>query len=231
MRRSSVKLAVASLLLCVAQASSAQVLQIIGCTVEKPGPFAGIVNQIWETMSDGYRPTVTLIATAVNGPNPQTHTVVLNHPDYERYEAWGARVAESPAAQLILERGSDISECNNQALLIERASWGNVGEEWAWNAVFPVTASDSATYAEAFGDLMTSDTGESVTGSTVLYEARAGGTNTHLIAVLSPSFAALNRDLDTLFSSDDYDDFIDAVGENRVLGVRSQSRHVRTWTP
>ena len=44
-------------------------------------------------------------------------------------------------------------------------------------------------------------------------------------------FAALNRNLDTLFASDDYADFNDAVAEIRFLGPRSQGRRVRTWEP
>lgn len=231
MIRRSLSLSIISLLFCFGHTASAQVLQVIGCDVERAGPFAATVNNVWEALSDGYRPTVTLIANAINGNNKETHAVLLNHPDYERYEAWGARLAQSTDVQLIFERSDGNSECDTQLLVIERASWGDSDADWAWNAVFPVTTSDAAGYLEAFDKMMNSETGESIVGGVMLYEARAGGTNTHVVAVLAPSFAALNRNLDTLFSSDDYADFVDAVGGSRVLGPRSQNRHVRTWEP
>ena len=210
---------------------SAQVLEVIGCEVENAGEFVATINSVYDAMSGGYRPTVTLLQNTFNGPSDQTHTVLLEHPDYESYQAWTGRFGQAPAAQLVLARSADNQDCGNQGLAIERASWGDRDAEWGYNAVFVVTTSDEEAYVAALADLLTSDTGENAPGASILYESRAGSTSTHVVALLAPDFATLNNYLDTLFESDDFEDFIDEVAEIRSLGLRTQNRRVRTWEP
>lgn len=210
---------------------SAQVLQVIGCEVENPDQFAATINSLYDAMSGGYRPTITLVQNTTNGTSDQTHTVLVEHPDYESHQAWSERLGQTTAAQLVFARSADNQDCGNQGLSIELASWGDRDAEWGYNAVFPVTTSDADAYAAAMADLSTSDTGENAPGATILYESRAGGTNTHVVALLAPDFATLNNYLDTLFQSDDFENFIDEVSEIRSLGLRTQNRRVRTWEP
>ncbi len=66
---------------------SAQVLQLVGCEVENPDEFAATINSLYDAMSGGYRPTITLVQNTINGPSDQTHTVLVEHPDYESYQA------------------------------------------------------------------------------------------------------------------------------------------------
>ena len=231
MNGQSVKILVAVVLFGMSNVGSAQVLQIVGCDVESAGEFTATINRFYDAMSGGYRPTVTLIQNTFNGPSNQTHTVLVEHPDYESLQGWDQRIGQTPAAQLVFAQSSDNQDCNYQGLAIERGSWGDRNAEWGYNAVFPVTTSDAEAYTAAFGDLLTSATGENAPGATVLYETRAGGTNTHVVALLAPDFATLNNYLDTLFASDDFEDFIDEVAEIRSIGMRSQARRVRTWEP
>jgi hypothetical protein len=206
-------------------------LQYVGCEVEQPGQFVGMIDNVYSTMSGGYRPTVTLNQNTFNGPNRQTHMVVLEHPDYERMQSWAERVANTPAAQLIFARNGDNQDCYTQGIVIERASWGSSDTEWGYAALFPVTTSDSDTYAELLGDIADSPTGEAAPGEIILYESRAGSAVTHFVFISAPDFASLNNYLDTLFQSEDYADFNEEAAEIRSIGVRTQTRRVRTWEP
>ncbi len=231
MDNKSVKFLVAVFFIGMSNVGSAQVLQLVGCKVENPDEFAATINSLYDAMSGGYRPTITLVQNTINGPSDQTHTVLIEHPDYESYQVWSERLAQTPAAQLVFARSADNQDCGNQGLSIELASWGDRDAEWGYNAVFPVTTSDADAYVAAMADLSTSDTGENAPGATILYESRAGSTNTHVVALLAPDFATLNSYLDTLFQSDDFENFIDEISEIRSLGLRTQNRRVRTWEP
>ena len=221
----------AAALLCASNNVSAQVLQYIGCDVEQAGQFISTIDSAYDSLSSGYRPTITLMQNTFNGPNPNTHTILFEHADYEGVQNWAARVATTPAAQLILQRNSDNQDCNTQGVVVQRASWGDTDADWGYVAVFPVTTSDAAAYGALFDDLMSSETGQATPGATTLYEARAGAPNTHFIVAQAPDFASLNEYLDTLLQSDDYADFAEDASEIRTLGLRTQSRHVRTWEP
>lgn len=231
MNARSVRVSLAIFLVGMSSVGSAQVLQYVGCEVENANEFAAMIDRVHSAMSEGDRPTVTLLQNSFNGPSTQTHTVLLEFPDYESLQAWGGRIAQSPAVQLNFERSSHNQECNTQGIVVERASWGDRDADWGYNAVFPVTTSDADAYVAALGDLFTSETGENMPGATILYESRAGGANTHVVVALAPDFAALNNYLDTFYQSDEFEDFSDEVSEIRSVGVRTQSRRVRTWEP
>jgi len=226
----SIKFLVAFFMLGMSHVGAAQVLHYMGCELEKTSEFAEMINDVYASLDGGERPTVSLMVNFLNGPNDQTHTVLTEHDDYESFEAW-RRALQTPEAALIIERAEDLAVCENEGLLIERASWGDRDAEWRNNAVFPVTTSDAEAYAAALEGLFTSDTGEIAPGATILYESRAGSTITHVVVATAPSFAALNNYLDVLFQSDDYQDFNDKVAGIRTLGVRTQSIRYRTWEP
>ncbi len=221
----------AAILLCASTNASAQIIQYVGCDVEQAGQFEATITRVFDEMSGGYRPTVTLMQNTFNGPNPQTHTVLFEHENYEGVQTWAQRIAATPSAQLILQRTGENRECNNQGLVVERASWGDQDADWGYLAVFPVTTSDATAYAALLDELFTSETGQAFPGATMLFEARAGTANTHFVVAQAPDFASLNAYLDTLFQSDDYADFAEEVAAIRSLGLRTQSRHVRTWEP
>jgi hypothetical protein len=221
----------AAFLFCASNSVSAQVLQYIGCDVEQAGQAEATITRVFDEMSGGYRPTITLMQNTFNGPNPQTHTILFEHPDYARLQAWAGRIANTPAAQLMLQRTGDNRECNNQGLPIERASWGDRDADWGYVSVVPITTSDAEAYTDLLGELATSAIGESAPGATTLYESRAGTPNTHIVVIQAPDFASLNAYLDTLVSSDDFADFLEEAAEIRLTGVSTQSRRVRTWEP
>ncbi len=216
----------------LSQAGSAQLVSYLGCEVEKAGEFVETVSEVYDAMAGGPRPTITLIDNTWNGPDEQTHTLIFEHDDYASLEAWDRRVGGTADAMLVIERAEDFFSCANEGLLVERGSWGNRNAEWNYAAVYPLIARDPAAYAEAFSDLSESGTGRAAPGSIILYERRAGGANaTHIVVVQAPSLAALNGYLDTLFSSDDYEDFAERVESIRTLLPPDQSRRIRTWRP
>lgn len=227
----AVKVLLAAFLICTSNVGAAQVLQYVGCQVENANEFAAMINRVHSSTSGGDRPTVTLVQNTFNGPSAQTHTVLLEFPDYEALQAWGERIAQSTEVQLNFERSSHNQECNTQGIVVERASWGDRDADWGYNAVFPITTSDAAAYAAALDELFTSEAAEDMPGATVLYESRAGSANSHVVVALAPSFSALNNFLDGFFQSDDFADFSDDVSGIRSVGVRTQSRRVRTWEP
>lgn len=226
-----VRVLVAVALLGASNQGAAQVLQYLGCELEKTSEFAEMINDYYAELEGGTRATVTLMVNVWNGPNDQTHTVLFEADDYESLDVWNRRVLTTPEAALIIERAEDLSVCENDGLLVERASWGDRDAEWSHNAVFPVTTSDAGAYAEALDELFTSETGQAQPGATILYERRAGAPYTHFVVALAPSFAALNNYLDLLFQSDDYADFAEEVAEIRTLGTPTQSVRYRTWEP
>jgi hypothetical protein len=231
MNERAVKIFLAAFLVGMSNVGAAQVLQYVGCEVENANEFAAMINRVHSATSGGDRPTVTLVQNTFNGPSTQTHTVLLEFPDYEALQAWGERIAQSTEVQLNFERSSHNQECTTQGIVVERASWGDRDADWTYNAVFPITTNDAEAYAAALEELFTSETGQNMPGATVLYESRAGGANTHVIVALAPDFAALNNFLDTFYQSDDFADFSEEVSEIRSVGVRTQSRRVRTWEP
>ena len=231
MIRKPAALLAAAILLCASTNASAQIIQYIGCDVIQSGQFESTIDSAYGALSGGYRPTMTLIQTTFNGSNPNTHTILFEHANYAGVQNWAQRVASTPAAQLILQRTGANRECNTQGIAVQRAAWGDQDADWGYVAVFPVTTSDAGTYAALLDELFTSETGQAFPGATMLYEARAGAANTHFIVAQAPDFVALNDFLDTLFQSDDYADFAEEASQIRSLGLRTQSRHVRTWEP
>lgn len=208
---------------------SAQVLHYMGCELEKTSEFAEMLTDVYAELGGGERPTISLMVNFLNGPSGQTHTVLFEHSDYESLDAWNRCLNQTASAALIVERAEDLSVCENEGLLIERAAWGDRDAEWNNAAVFPVTTSDAERYAAALGELATSATGQGAPGPIILYEARAGNDNSHVVVQLAPGFVALNYYLNELFQSDDYEDFAEEVAGIRTLGLRSQSVRVRTW--
>jgi hypothetical protein len=112
-----------------------------------------------------------------------------------------------------------------------RGAWGNLESQPVYWQVYGVSTSDGAGYAEALGDLAAAQEADAA-GPVLLFENRAGiSGDTHLVVLGAPTLTSLNEYLDQLFSSDDFADFQDEVGDTRTLTWRAQARRARTWTP
>ena len=221
---------VAVFLIGMSHTGTAQIVTYLGCQVEDTGEFVQAVSDFYDAMAGGPRPTITLLDNTWNGPGDQTHTIVTEHDSYASLEAWDRRIGDTSAAMLVIERAGDNVSCPNDGLLIERGAWGDSSAEWNYSAVYPLIVTDAAAYADAFGELAESDTGQAAPGAMTLYQRRAGGANaTHIVVVTAPSLASLNDYIETLFGSEDYEDFADDVEDIRTLLPPDQSRRIGTW--
>lgn len=209
-----------------------QVYSVYECEVESEAAFVDNLDRFYEAMAGGFRPTVTLDDIVWNGSNENTHRLIFGYQDYQEYETFQARIADTAASQLIIEESSDIAECSNERLSIERGFWGEQGPHLTFIALFPIMTTDPASYAEAFEDLAASELGAAAPGGMGLFESRAGGDGAdYFVSYTAPGMGSLNEWLDMFAESDDFQSFVEEVAEFRTVGPGVQMRRVESWQP
>ena len=223
---------VPAFLLGMSNLAAAQVSSVYECEVESEAAFIDGLNRFYETMAGGFRPVILLDDIVWNGSDESTHRLIFAYADYEEYEVFQGRLADTPEATLVIESTSEIAECNNERLSLERGFWGRQGSDLTFIGLVPIFTSAPAQYAEAFADLANSEIGSSAPGGVGIFESRAGGDGVSFFVTYSaPSMSALNEWVDALTQSDDFADFVEEVGEIRSLGSTAQLRRIRTWQP
>jgi hypothetical protein len=209
-----------------------QVWEYYHCSVESSAAVEDAVSRYHEEIAGGLRPTIIMGEILWNGDDESTHEFLFGHADYQSYDAFQARLADLPAAALIIRDASAFSECNTDGLAVTRGEWGDQDADQNYSAVFPIVTSDPGEYLEAFEELATSEIGMAAPAAFGIYESRAGGEGTNFFVVFdAPTMAELNQYLDMLTQSDDFADFDDQVRAIRTVGSGFQRRHIRTWEP
>ncbi len=219
-------------LLFAAHAANSQVLTYSDCVVDDVPSVEAAISSFYDSLDSNVRPIVYLDQWMWNGEFEPTHRIIVGHQDYAAFEAFRASIASNPAAAMQAgDSFENATECQTDGLSILRGAWGSEEVTPIYWQVYGVATTDGAGYAEALGDLVEAR-GDDFPLVTVLFENRAGiSGDTHLVAVGADTFAGLNTSLDELFASDDFADFVDAVGSDRSLTWRAQAFRMRTWTP
>jgi len=230
MRRMFLRALAPFALLCAPLASNAQVLTYADCVVHDVPSVEAAISRFYDSLT-GPKPIVFLDQWLWNGEFDATHRIIVGHQDYAALERFRAGIQSNPATAMSAGNSFDnAADCQTDGLSIGRGTWGNNQVQAAYWQVYGVATSDGAGYAAALGELAEAMSNLPIT--VVLFENRAGiSGDTHLVGIGAASLASLNQSLDTLFSSDDYEDFVDDVGSSRRLTWRAQAFRMRAWTP
>ena len=212
--------------------SAAHVFEYFECEADNAAAFEDAITRVHEELAGGLRPTAFLDADIWNGPSENTHFLLLHYDSYQDWETIGRRIADTPSAQLAIENTWEVADCDSDGLAVERGFWGDPEAPWNFYAVLPITTSDAAGYAEAFGELSEFQMENSTLLGVGLYEIRAGGNGENfVVAIGASSMAVLNENLDMLSESDEFSEFLDEVSDIRTVGISIQRRRLRTWEP
>jgi hypothetical protein len=227
----SVKLFVSLLFVSGSQAAGAQALTYFDCDVENVRGFRGALNGFYETLAGGPRPVLFLDDWVYTDGSLRSHRVIAAHADYQSVEAFNARIGQTPEAQQALGAIESLSDCVGPGLAIQRGVWGNQEAQVSFFMVFNIAASDGAAYAAAFQQLVERRS-DGVPGPIYLFENRAGMSGvSHIVVIGAPSMASLNTYLDSLFASQDFARFSDAVRDIRTIVSSHQVRRTMVLAP
>jgi hypothetical protein len=222
---------VAVLLLSVSQLASAQVLTYFDCDVENVRGFRGALTGFYNTLSGGQRPLVFLDAWAYGDGSLGSHRVIAAYPDYQAMADFGARIRQSPEAQAAVRTIGSVADCEGPGISVLRGSWGNQEAQGNFFAVYHIAARDGAAYSAALSELAESQSANAP-GQLLLFENRAGLSGvSHIVVISAPNEVVLNQFLDQLFASDDFEDFIDEVGDTRTVVNSSQVARIMVLSP
>lgn len=212
-------------------AGTAQVLEYIDCEVRDLPSFIAATGQFFDSMSGGFRPSISIDWNLWNGSSSATHTVVVQYQSHTELETFIERLGDSAAFAQLVGSVSAVASCANEGLAVQLGVWGDMEAPWEYYAVYPVTVTDGAAYTEAFEDYAASVV-DDAPGAIIHYQNRAGQEDvTNFVVFLSPSLASLNEFLDDLTSSAAYADFVDEVAAIRTLGTAGQAQRLITWEP
>lgn len=207
--------------------ASAEPLEVaIGLDVDNPSVFMTAMERLQE--SDDVRGARVSLWMPEFGPgDAASHVVVVEYDDYDDYETRSERRLASPDWQTYLGMVSDSSRLVASSLMIERMIEGEGWRNHGAAAVFVMTVSEPAKYAQALEQLVS---GQGHPGSIRLMEVRAGGEGaTHVVIVTAPGFVALNEYFDELFASEDFRRFADQVRSSRTIYSVNQYRRIKSW--
>jgi hypothetical protein len=226
------KLFVSLLLVSASQVAGAQAtLTYFDCEVDNVRGFRGALNGFYETLAGGPRPVLFLDDWVYTDGSLGSHRVIAAHADYQGVEAFNARIAQTPEAQQALGAIESLSDCVGPGLAIQRGAWGNQEAQADFFMVFNIAATNSAAYAAAFQQLV-ERRNDAVPGPIYLFENRAGMSGvSHIVVIGAPSMASLNTYLDSLFASQDFARFSDAVRDIRTIVSSHQVRRIMVLAP
>ena len=105
----------------ITNVGNAQVLQYIGCVVDDVPSLTAAMSRFYDSMAGEARPTVSLDLEIWNGENPETHTIIIEYPDYQTLETFRNRVRSSGAAILGLGNSFEsVASCDTEGLGLVR---------------------------------------------------------------------------------------------------------------
>ena len=225
------KLFVSLLLVNGSQGVGAQSLTYFDCDVENVRGFRGALSAFYETLAGGPRPVMFLDDWVYTDGSLRSHRVIAAHADYQSVEAFNARIGQTPEAQQALEAIQSVSDCVGPGLAIQRGMWGNQEAQASFFMVFNISATNGAAYTAAFEQLVERRS-DGVPGPIYLFENRAGTSGvSHIVVIGAPSMATLNSYLDSLFASQEFARFSDAVRDIRTIVSSHQVRRIMVLAP
>ena len=226
----SLKFLVCALFATVSQVAGAQALTYFDCDVENVPGFRGALTAFYETLAGGPRPVLFLDDWVYTDGSSRSHRVIAAYADYQSAEAFNERIGQTPEAQQALGAIESLSDCVGPGLAIQRGAWGNQEAQASFYMVFNIAASNGAAYTAAFQQLV--ERRNDAPGPIFLFENRVGISGvSHIVVIGAPSMATLNTYLDTLFASQDFARFSDAVRDIRTIVSSHQTRRIMVLAP
>jgi hypothetical protein len=215
-------------LLCVS--ASAQVEQLVSFTVSDEATLVESLDAWFASKDSHYGQTATLVSVIAGGSGPSTHYLVINYPDYDNYQAALDGVTKSGDFAKLERRISGIVKSNGDGvyLPVTNNDKSEKTGDFLYTVDVNVTGPDRV-YIAAFNDLMNSAIGKKAPGIFKLVAKRAGGNSSHLVILSAPSFAALNKYLDSYSGDKDWASFQAKAGAISAAAGTSFLRVVKVW--
>ena len=211
--------------------ATAQVEQVFSSTVNDEAALVEEMNA-WLSSNDAKDgQTTTLLANVVNGDDSSTHYVVLDFPDYAKWQTHMDRTAKSGDFAKYQRRTSPLESGTGEGLYLRVTDNGK-----SWNAgdylfVISVRVNTEAgkAYIAAFNEYVNSGLGKKAPGLIRLLAVRAGADNTHTVIISASTFVALNKFLDDNSGSAEMSVFLQKVGAISAPTGSSILRVVKVW--
>lgn len=211
--------------------ASAQVEQVISFIITDEEILVESLDA-WFTSDDSdYGQTSFLVSVVANGSDPSTHYLVLNYPDYASLQAANEGVGKSDEFAKLDRRLSGIATSNGESVYVHSTDNGKPDKDGYYQYVVSVDVSGKGSvYIAAFNELMNSEIGKKAPGIFKLVENRAGGDSDYLVILSAPSFAALNKYLDSYTDDNkDWQNFLSKVEGISVATGSGFNRIVKIW--
>ena len=174
--------------------------------------------------------TTTLLSNMFNGASNETHTYVLNFPDYAALQRHMDKTETSPAFAKYVAIENLVSKGVSESLYLHAT---DNGKEWkAGDYLFVVGINVNGPgpdYVAAMKELINSSLGKKAPGMMRLVAGRAGNDSSHALIISAPSFASLNEYLDSIPGNSDFEAFLSKVGDISTVTGTSMYRVVKVW--
>lgn len=215
--------------LVVAQLAFAQVEQVLSYVVTDEAAMVESLDAWFASKDSDFGQTTFLVSTIANGNDPTTHYLVLIYPDYASFQAALDGVGKSEDFSKLESRISRIATLNAETLYKQVLS--NSISEKAGDFLYTMTVDVTAglKYAAACRELMNSEIGKKAPGIFKLSAGLSGTEYSHLAIISAPSFAGLNKYLDSYAGNEDWLKFLSKVGEISTPGGSGFLRVVKVW--
>lgn len=211
--------------------ANAQVEAVFGMIVTDEDTLIQAAD-VWLTSRDAKEgQTTTLLVNEFNGTSAETHTFVLNFPNYAAYERHMDKTAKSPAFARYVRIENLVSKGVSDSLYLHAT---DNGKEWkAGDCLFVVginvTGGNGPAYVSATKEFINSSLGKTAPGMMRLVAGRAGNDSSHSLLISASSFASLNAYLDSIPGNPDFQAFLSKVGEMSSVTGTSIYRVVKVW--
>jgi hypothetical protein len=206
----------------------AQVENVIGQTITNQAASVAAYDAWFASDDSDHGQTAILLANGVDGANADTHTLVLDFPDYASREAHFDSLADSDAFAELQLSNSPVSSNTGQSLWLRINDNGKSWNEGDYVYIVTMKARDAQAYIAANNELMNSDFGKAAPGGSRLVVNRAGGSG-FAVLISAPSFVELNEYLDSARGNEDFAEYRSKVADTVTLGDSQIAQVVKVW--
>ena len=209
----------------------AQVETVLGQIITDQAASVAALDAWFASDDSDNGQTAILLANDVDGTNTDTHTLVLDFPDYASRQAHFAGLADSDAFAELQLSNSPVSSPTGQSLWLRINDNGKSWNEGDYVYVIPLQVTGSGAgqaFIAANNELMNSDFGKAAPGGSRLVGNRAGGSG-FTVLISAPGFVELNEYLDSAQGNEDFAEYLSKTAGTVTPGENQIARVVKVW--
>jgi len=196
-------------LLCLS--ASAQVEQVFSEIVDDESSYVAAMDE-WLSSKDAKAgQTTTLFVNVINGDSTTTHMTVLDFPDYDSWQTHMDITAKSSAFAKYQLRTSNVTTLG-EGLYLHVADNGKSWRPGDYLYIMGINVTAGPVFVAAFREFLSSELVKKAPGLIRLVANRAGSDISHTVLVTAPSFAALNKYIDSSSGNKDMEAFVSKIG-------------------